>query len=30
LQWYDGGHQTLPGVAMKSMWLFMREFLALG
>jgi cephalosporin-C deacetylase-like acetyl esterase len=29
LQWFDGGHQTLPGVAMKAMWVFMREHLAL-
>jgi hypothetical protein len=29
LQWFDGGHQTLPGGAMKAMWVFMREHLAL-
>ncbi len=28
LQWFEGNHQALPGRALKTMWLFIREHLA--
>lgn len=30
IEWFDSGHQDLPGTAMKSMWSFLRELLELG
>jgi fermentation-respiration switch protein FrsA (DUF1100 family) len=30
IEWYDAGHTDLPGVAMKEMWLFLRDQLDLG
>jgi fermentation-respiration switch protein FrsA (DUF1100 family) len=30
IEWYDAGHTDLPGVALKEMWLFLRDQLELG
>jgi fermentation-respiration switch protein FrsA (DUF1100 family) len=30
IEWYDGGHDSLPGQALKSMWQFLQRHLGAG
>ena len=30
IEWFDAGHTDLPGIALKEMWLFLRDQLGLG
>ena len=29
IEWFDGSHQQLPGVALKAMWIHLRDALGL-